>query len=283
MSDSTTSERDAEALYEGFWKREPTDRGHAPEPFSQCSHSIRSMWIGIAEHARALLYTAHPASQARTEPGEKDHPTTADRTHVPELEPRAYNQKPKTNDHLDAKLYRYGETDLYQWWSVGRTSVFAEPVDEPFVIASRSPPPPAEAQARVEALESVHLSDDGLTLSIVLPGSGGFYSWRAAAASEIAPKIAEGFRALLSPSTPKPASAPNAEDYPPITIEVQARVGIAETKEEAWSELCEVDDRNSPEEYPDMCLITQDELFGFMDAAVDAALNPTPQTNAGSE
>jgi len=34
--------------------------------------------------------------------------------------------------------------------------------------------------------------------------------------------------------------------------------------EEAWQELCERDDRTSPEEYPDMCLITRDELAAFM-------------------
>lgn len=49
------------------------------------------------------------------------------------------------------------------------------------------------------------------------------------------------------------------------------KVKIAEAKEACWSELCEVDDRNSPEEYPDMCLITQNELWAFMDAAVEAA------------
>jgi hypothetical protein len=32
----------------------------------------------------------------------------------------------------------------------------------------------------------------------------------------------------------------------------------------AWTELCEVDDRTSPEDYPEMCLITRDELADFM-------------------
>lgn len=42
------------------------------------------------------------------------------------------------------------------------------------------------------------------------------------------------------------------------------------TGEEAWDVLVNVDDRTSPEEYPDMCLITRDELIGFM---ARAALN----------
>lgn len=34
---------------------------------------------------------------------------------------------------------------------------------------------------------------------------------------------------------------------------------------EAWTDLVEKDDRRSPEEYPDMALITQDELREFME------------------
>jgi hypothetical protein len=36
---------------------------------------------------------------------------------------------------------------------------------------------------------------------------------------------------------------------------------------EAWDELVNVDDRTSPEEYPDMCLIKRDELIDFMKRA----------------
>lgn len=32
----------------------------------------------------------------------------------------------------------------------------------------------------------------------------------------------------------------------------------------AWQQLVEVDDRTSPAEYPDHCLITKDELESFM-------------------
>lgn len=63
------------------------------------------------------------------------------RTHVPHLEPYAYNQKPKTSDHRDLKLYRYGETSIYQWWSKRERSVFEDPCDHPFIIIN---PPPVQ-------------------------------------------------------------------------------------------------------------------------------------------
>lgn len=52
---------------------------------------------------------------------------------------------------------------------------------------------------------------------------------------------------------------------------------LEEAKQDCWSQLCEVDDRNSPEEYPDMCLITQEELFAFMDAAAEASTPPASE------
>lgn len=33
---------------------------------------------------------------------------------------------------------------------------------------------------------------------------------------------------------------------------------------ECWQNLCDKDDRNSPADYPDHCLITYDELAGYM-------------------
>lgn len=39
------------------------------------------------------------------------------------------------------------------------------------------------------------------------------------------------------------------------------------TADEAWHELVEKDDRNSPEDYPEMCLITIEELRDFMQRA----------------
>lgn len=35
----------------------------------------------------------------------------------------------------------------------------------------------------------------------------------------------------------------------------------------SWHDLCEKDDRTSPEDYPDHCLITYDELSGYIRAA----------------
>jgi hypothetical protein len=40
--------------------------------------------------------------------------------------------------------------------------------------------------------------------------------------------------------------------------------GLCKSAEEAWQELLDKDDRTSPDEYPDMCLITFDELEDFM-------------------
>ena len=34
--------------------------------------------------------------------------------------------------------------------------------------------------------------------------------------------------------------------------------------EDLWQELVEMDDRTSPEEYPDHALITREEFFGFL-------------------
>lgn len=39
------------------------------------------------------------------------------------------------------------------------------------------------------------------------------------------------------------------------------------TPEEAWQDLVEKDDRTSPEEYPEMCLITRAELTDYMNRA----------------
>ena len=36
------------------------------------------------------------------------------------------------------------------------------------------------------------------------------------------------------------------------------------TPDEAWLDLCEVTDRTSPSDTPDMCLIKQEELTGYM-------------------
>jgi len=47
-----------------------------------------------------------------------------------------------------------------------------------------------------------------------------------------------------------------------------ASPGAAEAVEAAWQDLIEKDDRTSPEEYPDMALITRGDLAGYMSDAV---------------
>ena len=51
------------------------------------------------------------------------------------------------------------------------------------------------------------------------------------------------------------------------------------TPVEAWQELCERDDRTSPEEYPGMCLITQPELAEFMRRAATLAAVSEPTSD----
>lgn len=45
------------------------------------------------------------------------------------------------------------------------------------------------------------------------------------------------------------------------------------TPEEAWLDLCEVTDRTSPADCPDMCLITFEELRDYMLAAIAGFLS----------
>jgi hypothetical protein len=64
------------------------------------------------------------------------------------------------------------------------------------------------------------------------------------------------------------------------------------TPYEAWNELVSKDDRTSPEEYPEMCLIAFDELCDFMARAMkpqdggntvaneDISTNPAPRLHA---
>jgi len=57
------------------------------------------------------------------------------------------------------------------------------------------------------------------------------------------------------------------------TTEKTLRGELKRTIDEAWQDLVEKDDRTSPEEYPDMALITHDELAGYMAHA--ALLSPS--------
>lgn len=77
---------------------------------------------------------------------------SSQRTEAPDMERVAENQRPKTSDHRDARLYRYLGTDLYQWFSKVGDSVFEDPFGEPFVIDT----PPAQP---FEGLIPVHVDD----------------------------------------------------------------------------------------------------------------------------
>lgn len=60
-------------------------------------------------------------------------PTTAERVHVPELEPLAYNPMPK-GGWSDLRLFRYVGTDLYQWFGKQKGSVFEDAGCDPFAM-----------------------------------------------------------------------------------------------------------------------------------------------------
>ncbi len=63
----------------------------------------------------------------------------------------------------------------------------------------------------------------------------------------------------------KQAAKPKHSPLPAVSTAALAP-GPLYTYETAWEELVEKDDRTSPEEYPDMCLITREELRGYMEA-----------------
>lgn len=113
---------------------------------------------------------------------------------------------------------------------------------------SRLPAKPEGKGAPVEA--DVTASLDYLAETIRLlsaPGSvkGPLYSRIATAGWHV-----KGLRATLSASAD--------QSGPTLTVEA------------AWQELLEVEDRTSPEDWPDMLLITQEELAGFMNRAAPA-------------
>jgi uncharacterized small protein (DUF1192 family) len=51
------------------------------------------------------------------------------------------------------------------------------------------------------------------------------------------------------------------------------------TIEQLWQDLIDKDDRNSPEEHPDMALITFDEFANYL----RASLSPAPADSAGED
>jgi hypothetical protein len=77
---------------------------------------------------------------------ERDQPVSAFRTHVPDLERLADNQKPKTRDWTYLCLLQYDGTDLFQWFGKRNGSCFEDQASEPFRIpARRTPAPEGEA------------------------------------------------------------------------------------------------------------------------------------------
>jgi hypothetical protein len=77
---------------------------------------------------------------------ERDQPVSALRTHVPDLERLADNQKPKTRDWTYLCLLQYDGTDLFQWFGKRNGSCFEDQASEPFRIpARRTPAPEGEA------------------------------------------------------------------------------------------------------------------------------------------
>lgn len=81
-------------------------------------------------------------------------PRSLNRVHVPELEQHASNQRPKTRDHREPKLYRYEDSDIYQWFSKRGFSVFEDPFGEPFAIDA----------TRAEGVAALQQAGDGWVL-----------------------------------------------------------------------------------------------------------------------
>lgn len=71
----------------------------------------------------------------------------------------------------------------------------------------------------------------------------------------------------MNAAPPAPVSAPSVG----VESDLDTLVG------ECWTELCERDDRTSPPDTPDMCLITMEELAQFMGVAATSALTPSPK------
>ncbi len=92
---------------------------------------------------------------------ERDHPVSALRTHVPDLERLAYNQKPKTRDWTYLRLLQYDETDLFQWFGKRNGSCFEDQASEPFRIPARRTPAPEGEAMPGSAYDGGHMGSDG--------------------------------------------------------------------------------------------------------------------------
>ncbi|EQA97249.1 hypothetical protein [Sphingobium sp. HDIP04] len=85
----------------------------------------------------------------------------------------------------------------------------------------------------------------------------------------VTPQDIDNVKSTIADAIAKAAAERAALSSPPAADQE------AMTPEEAWQELVEYDDRTSPEEYPDMALITFEELRVFMGAA-SGATHPAP-------
>lgn len=64
----------------------------------------------------------------------------------------------------------------------------------------------------------------------------------------------------------------------PTEVEEAARASRAsDFANEVWRDLLEKDDRTSPAEYPEMCLIDHDELASIIFTAVALFPSPSPE------
>ncbi|KER37251.1 hypothetical protein AL00_06140 [Sphingobium indicum F2] len=89
-------------------------------------------------------------------------------------------------------------------------------------------------------------------------------------------RLDRNFKLLLEGRPVRDVAETDAEVRAALsTVEPAGNGREAMTPEEAWQELVEYDDRTSPEEYPDMALITFEELRAFMGAA-SGATPPAP-------
>lgn len=77
--------------------------------------------------------------------------------------------------------------------------------------------------------------------------------------------------------------AARAEARPATAVDREA---VATLVDRLWQDLCEKDDRNSPAEYPDMLLISHDELSACVDAILallSPATSPGEEGSSGAE
>src|SRR5690606_25520209 len=111
-----------------------------------------------------------------------EHPQTAARTHVPDMESFAWNQKPKVGV-LDARLYRYDGTDLYQWYARAVDAASWDRAGEPVVIRPRDAvdlEATNAAEALREAVAVARVCRDAVDVQMNTFLRGGKPNWKSA-------------------------------------------------------------------------------------------------------